>query len=81
MVLEMALTIRFLSVISHKPFIGNWELVYNAFRFYQLQKDKNGIRLMIVVRKNLLDKIIIEYKTDLINYLYFIFFEIRNLNQ
>ena len=34
------------------------------------------IEVIIVVRKNLLNKIIIEHKTNLVNYLYFRLFEI-----
>ena len=35
---------------------------------------------MTVVRKNLVDKIVIEHKTDLMNYLYFILLEIQDLD-
>ena len=36
---------------------------------------------MMAVKKDLLDKIVVEHKTDLVNYLYFIFLEIRDLDQ
>lgn len=36
---------------------------------------------MMIMRKDLLDKIVIEYRTNLVNNLYFILFEIWNLDQ
>lgn len=35
---------------------------------------------MTAIKKNLLDKIIIEHKTDLVNHPYFILFKIRDLD-
>lgn len=79
--LEIALDIQAGIILLQEPFIGNWKLVYSAFNFYWLQRDKTAIRVMMVVKKDLLNKIVIEYKTDLVNYSYFIFFEIQDLNQ
>lgn len=36
---------------------------------------------MTIIKKDFLNKIIIVYKTDLINHIYFIFFNIQNLDQ
>lgn len=36
---------------------------------------------MMTVRKNLLNKIVMEYRTDLVNHLYFILVEIWELDQ
>lgn len=36
---------------------------------------------MTAVRKDLLDKIVVKYMTDLVNHLYFVFLEIWDLNQ
>ena len=36
---------------------------------------------MTAVRKNLLDKIIVKHRTDLINHSYFIFLKVRDLDQ
>lgn len=36
---------------------------------------------MIIVKRNLLDKIIMKYRTDLMNHSYFIFLEIWDLDQ
>lgn len=50
------------------------------FNFYQLQRDRIIMRIIMAVRKYLLDKIIIEHKTNLVNHSYFILLEIQNLD-
>ena len=39
------------------------------------------MRVMTAVRKDLLNKIVIEHRTDLVNHPYFILFEIQDLDQ
>lgn len=60
-------------------FIGNWEICYSGFNFYLLQKEIKKIRIIIAIKKNLVNKIIIDHKIDLVNYLYFILLEIWEL--
>ena len=74
--MENALDIRARIILLQEPFIGNQELVYSAFKFYWLQRDRTTIRFMTAMRKDLLDKIIIDHRTDLVNQPYFIFPEI-----
>lgn len=81
MALETALDIRAGIILLQEPFIGIRELVHNAFNFYWPQRDRTAIRVMTAVRKDLLDKIVIEHRTDLVNHPYFIFLEIRDLDQ
>lgn len=75
-VLKIALNIDVEVVILQESFIDNRELSHNAFNFYSLQGERIAIRTITAVRKHLLDKIIVEHETDLINCLYYIFLEI-----
>ncbi len=81
MALETVLDIRAGIMLLQEPFIGNWELVHSAFNFYWPLKDRTAIKIMTVIRKDLLDKIVIEHRTDLVNQPYFIFLKIRDLGQ
>lgn len=81
MALKIVLNIQTKIILLQKLFIGNWELVHSTFNFYWLLRDRTTIRVIIEVRKNLLDKIVIEHKTNLVNYFYFISLEIQDLNQ
>lgn len=38
------------------------------------------MKVMIIVRKNLVDKIVVDYKIDLVNHLYFMLLEIQRLD-
>lgn len=78
--LETALNIGAGVVMLQEPFIGNQELFHSAFNFYWPQRDRTATRTMIAVRKDLLDKIVVEHRTDLVNHPYFILLEIRDLN-
>lgn len=75
-VLETALDIWAEIILLQEPFISNWKLVHSTFDIYWPKGDKIAICVMTVVRKNLLNKIVVEYKTNLVNHLYFIFPEI-----
>lgn len=78
---KTALTIEAEIVMLQELFISNQKLIHSIFNFYWLQRNRIVIRVMTVVRRNLLDKIVVEYRIDLINYPYFIFLEIRDLDQ
>ena len=81
MALETALDIGAGIALLQEPFIGNRELAHSAFNFYWPQADKAAIRVVTVVRKDLLDKIVVEHRTDLVNHPYFVFLEIRDLDK
>lgn len=80
MALEITLSIEAGIVILQKFFIGNQEFCYSIYNFFQLQENKTEIRVMIVVRRDLLNKIVMEYKINLVNHLYFIFYKIQKLD-
>lgn len=71
MVLEIAISIRAIS---------NWEICHSKFNFYCLPKERKEIRVVTAVRKDLRDKIMVDYRTDFIHHQYFILFEICKLN-
>lgn len=76
MALKIALSIKARIIILQELFISNWELVYSIFNFYWPQRDRIAIRIIIIIKKNLLNKIVVEHRLDLVNYPYFIFLEI-----
>lgn len=81
MVLETVLDIWAEIILLQEPFISNRKLVHSAFDIYQPKGDKIAIYIMTVVRKNLLNKIVVKHRTNLVNHLYFIFPEIWDLDQ
>ncbi len=78
--LEMALSIEAGMVKLQEPFIGTREISHSAFHFYWPQAERKEIRLTTAIRKELTDKIVIEYRTDFINHPYVILLEIRGLD-
>ena len=61
MALEIALSIRAGIVMVQEPFIGNREIAHSRFNFYWPQGERKNIRVMTVVRKELVDKIMINH--------------------
>lgn len=79
-ILKTVLSIETRIILLQKPFISNPELCHSAFKFYWLQRNKTKIKVIIIVRKDLLNQILIKYRINLVNYLYFTFFKIRKLD-
>ena len=68
-------------IILQELFIGNQELVHSTFNFYQPQGTKTVNRVMTAVKKDLLDKIVVEHRTELVNHLYITLLKIQNVDQ
>ena len=81
MALETALSITAEMVMLQKPFIGNREISHSVFNFYWPQGNRSEIRVVTAIRKDLMDKLVIENRTDLVNHPYFILLEIWELDQ
>ena len=79
--LKTALNIKTEMFLLQKSFIGNCKISHSAFHFYWLQEKRSEIRVVTSIRKDLIDKLIMENKTDLVNHLYFILREIWELDQ
>lgn len=67
-------------VYLQKSFIENKSITYSAFNLYWPRKLKTNARVFMAVKKKLVDKIIVENKTDLIDHPYFLVFDIWNRN-
>lgn len=80
MALETALSVEAGIVIVQELFIGNREISHIGFNFYWPQGEKKNIRVMTAVRKDLIDKIMIDHRTNLVNHLYFMLLEIWELD-
>lgn len=80
MAMKKTFNIEIRIALLQKLFIDNWELAYGKFNFYWPQANKTTIRDVISMRKNLLDKIVIEYRTNLVNCSYFVFLDIWDLD-
>ena len=77
MALETALSVEACIVMVQEPFIGNREISHSGFNFYWPQGGKKNIRVMTEVRENLVDKIVVDHKTDLVKHPYFMLLETR----
>ncbi len=80
MALEIALNIGARIVMLQELFIGNREPSYSTFNLYWPQGDRTAIRVMTAMRRDLVNKIVVEHRTDLVNDLYFILLEIWDLD-
>lgn len=80
MALETALSVEAGIIMVQEPFIGHREISHSGFNFYWPQGEKKNIRVMTAVRKDLVYKIVIDHRTDLVNHPYFMLLEIRELN-
>lgn len=59
-------------VSLQEPFIGNKSTTtHSAFNVYLPQKLKNEARVLTSVKKDLVDKIIVDKRTDLVDHPYF----------
>lgn len=80
MALKTELSIKAGIIMVRNLLISNQEIYHSRFNFYWPQDDRKNIKVMMAIRKNLMDKIVINHRTDLGNHLYFILLEIRELN-
>ncbi len=76
MALETGLSVEAGIVMIQEPFIGNREISHSGFNFYWPQGERKNIRVMTAVRRTLVDKIVVDHRTDLINHPYFMLLEI-----
>ena len=80
MALEIALNIRAGIIMVYELFIGNQEISQSKFNFYWPKEKKKNIRVMMAIRKELVDKIIVDYWINLVNHSYFMLLEIWELD-
>lgn len=80
MALEASLSLKMKIVMIQEPFITSQKINHSRFNFYWLSKETKEIRVIIVMKKNLENKIIVDLRTNLIYHLYFILLEICELD-
>lgn len=78
--LEIAINIKAHIVCLQKLFIKNRNITHSAFNLYWLGKLKTEARILTAVKKWLVNKIIVENKTDLIDHPYFLALDIRDMD-
>ncbi len=80
MALETGLSVEAGVVMIQEPSIGSREISHSGFNFYWPQGERKNIRVMTAVRRTLVDKIVVDHRTDLINHPYFMLLEIQELD-
>lgn len=79
--LETALSIGAGIVMLQEPFIGSREICHSAFNFYWPQTgQRNEMRVMTTIKKDVMNKAVIDHRTDLVNHPYFMVFEMREID-
>ncbi len=80
--LEAGLGLEASVVCIQEPFLGNRSLAHAGFSLYWLSGTDNrkDMRVLIAVRKDILNKVIIENRTDLASHPYCIVLDIKKLN-
>ena len=78
--LEMSLSIGAGIVCLQEPFIGNRSITHSAFNFYWPGGLRNEARVLTAVKKELVNKIIVDNRTDLVDHPYFLTLDIRDID-
>ena len=80
--LEAGLGLNAGVVCIQEPFLGNRDISHSGFNLYWPSGTDNrkDMRVMIAVKKNVLNKVIVENRTDLVSHPYCIVLDIRELN-
>lgn len=74
--LEIAINIGINIICLQKLFIGNKSITYSAFNFYWLEKSRTKTCILIQMKKELTNKIIVENRVDLVDLFYFLSLDI-----
>ena len=69
--LETAISIGAGIVCLQEPFIGNRNITHSVFNFYWPGESRIEVRVLTAVKKELVNKIIVENRLDLVNHPYF----------
>lgn len=70
--LKMLLNIEIGIFYLQKSFIRNKSITYSEFNFYWPRQLKNKAQVLIAIKKELINKIIIDNRTNLVNHFYFL---------
>ena len=78
--LETAISVEAGIVCLQEPFLGNRNITHSAFNFYWPGGSRTDARVLTAVKKELVNKIIVENRTDLVNYPYFLALDIWDID-
>lgn len=78
--LETLLRIGIGIVYRQELFIWNKSITHSTFNFYWLEGLRNDARVFTAIKKELINKIIVDNRTDLGDYLYFLILDIRDID-
>ena len=80
--LEAALGLNAAVVCIQEPFLGNRNISHSGFNFYWPSGTDNrkDMRVLIAVKKDILNKVIIENRTNLVSHPYCIVIDVRERN-
>ena len=69
-------------VYIQKPFLRNRSISHSRFNLYWPSRTENqkDMRVLTIVRKDILNKIIIDSQTDLVGHLYYSILDIKKLH-
>ena len=77
--LETAISVGADIICFQELFLGNKNITHSTFNFYYLERSKTDARILMALKKELVNKIIIENWTDLLNYPYFLALDILDV--
>ena len=80
--LEAGLGLEASIVCIQEPFLGNRSISHSRFNFYWPSgtDDRRDMRVLIAVRKDILNTVIIENRTDLVSHPYCIVLDVKELD-
>lgn len=78
--LETSLSIGAGIVCLQEPFIGSRSISHGAFNFYWPGGLRNEVRVLTAIKKELVNKIIVDNRTDLVDHPYFLTLDIRDVD-
>ena len=80
--LEAGLGLNASVICIQEPFLGNRSIAHSGFNLYWPSGTNNrkDMRVLIAVRKDILSKVVIENRTDLVSHPYCMVLDIRELH-
>ena len=78
--LETALSIEAGIACLQEPFIRNSSISHSIFNFYWPERWRNKARVLIAVKTELMSKILVDNRTNLVDHPYFLVLDIRDID-
>ncbi len=78
--LETSLSIGAGIACLQEPFIGNKSISHSAFNLYWPEGSRNEARVLTTIKKELVSRIVVDNRTDLVDQPYFLALDIRDID-